>query len=215
MSMFRLRKGTNDVEAQAGAYNALLTLGGPKYMDLVRRGIVWMGGTDSAGVAPGTALSTGAGFVLENPSDSPVYLVVLKATVGFISGILGGGEIVWVTDAGAALATPIVTSTTITVYNALIRSGGSPRGQLHDAATLLNTPTILRPAFAMSDIDVTGGVAAVQGPFAHIEDPVDGEFILPPGAVLALEGIAAAGTTPLVGYGIVWAEIAPGELPLP
>jgi hypothetical protein len=43
--------------------------------------------------------------------------------------------------------------------------------------------------------------------FAVAVDDVSGEIQVPPGVALGLCGIAAAGTTPLVIFGISWEEI--------
>ena len=38
-------------------------------------------------------------------------------------------------------------------------------------------------------------------------DALDGMLVVPPGSILSLEGVAAAGTSPLVTLGLTWAEV--------
>src|SRR3989304_1010987 len=54
-----------------------------------RRGNIYMGATAVSGVAPGTAIGTTAGFALFNPLNSGFDLVVIKASMLYLSGTLG------------------------------------------------------------------------------------------------------------------------------
>jgi hypothetical protein len=44
-------------------------------------------------------------------------------------------------------------------------------------------------------------------PPAPAVDNVDGEIVVPPGSALVIQGIAAAGTSPLVLIGVVYEEL--------
>ena len=78
-----------------------------RYQDAVLRGRCFAGNTAVTGVAPGTSVSTTAGFSLYNPFASGVMLSVLRATLDYISGTLGAGTIFW-----TANVNPAATATT-------------------------------------------------------------------------------------------------------
>jgi hypothetical protein len=67
----------------------------------------------------------------------------------------------------------------------------------------VGTPTILRPAFSTSAFLATTAIA----PFTQFKDDLQGEFIIQPGTVLVLQGVAAAGTSPLVIFSVTWEEV--------
>ena len=171
-----------------------------KYAEAVKRGNVYVGGTAASGVAPGTAIGTTAGFSLHNPLGSKVGLSVLRATMGYVSGTMGAGVIHWLANVNTQLALP--TGTAITLYNAAIGARSAPTGLAFTTATIA-TPLVLRP---FASIGASLATTAVQ-PWQIVED-VDGEFLVLPGGTLSLHATAAAGTTPLVVYGITIEEIA-------
>ena len=183
--------------------NALVTVAHAKYADAVRAGRVFTGGTDASGVAPGTALGTTAAFALENPLNSGVHLVVLTMSMGYKSGTLGAGTVLYTTDDNPSNAVPIASSTAITPTSSLLGSGKTASAKLHDAATLLNTPTILRPFVALQAALASTAVTPWQ-----VTDHLDGEIVLGEGSILAMEGIAASGSSPLVFFGCTWEEVS-------
>jgi hypothetical protein len=65
-------------------------------------------------------------------------------------------------------------------------------------ATLPTAPTIMRPAFMLSATSIP----------TNIVDLVAGEIAIKPGCTLSLHATAAAGTTPLVAFGMSWVELA-------
>lgn len=177
--------------------------GKTRYYDLVARGLVYGGETAVAGVAPGTVVGTTSPITLFNPTTSKKKLVVLKTSLGYLSGTLGAGAILYVVNISPKAAD--VTGTAIVVVNLLLgnaRNDGGNVGQLFTTATLPATPTIIRPAFNLDASLATSVVGREK-----LVDEVDGEFQLLPGTALSMEGVAAAGTTPLVLLGMVWAEI--------
>ncbi len=173
-----------------------------KYSEAVKNGRVFVASTDANGVAPGTAVGTTAAFALENPAGSGVILSIMRLVVSYISGTLGAGSLTYVYDDTENGATPIGTSTPITPQPASIGSRETSKAKAHDAATLLNTPTILRPFAGLQASLATTAVAPWQ-----LREDVDGEFEVKPGNVLALEGIAAGGSTPLIQVGMTFEEI--------
>ena len=71
--------------------------------------------------------------------------------------------------------------------------------------TLAASPLVLRP-FASADAETTSSVYGVR---PAVED-LDGEFVVEPGCALSIEGVAAAGTSPLVSIGMSWEEVQVG-----
>ena len=174
-----------------------------RWQDRVAQGNMYGGSVDASGVAPGTSIGTGAGFALYNPHTSKKALSICKVTMGYLSGTLGGGVIMYCVNIDPAAAA--VTGTPIVVNNMLVgsdRADGGNSGQLFDAATLPASPSLVRPFCSLG----ASLASSVVAPW-KIEDEPDSEFILLPGTTLSMEGIAADGTSPLVIYGIVWEEI--------
>lgn len=174
-----------------------------KYQDAVLRGRCFAGQTAATGVAPGTAVGTTAAFSLYNPSGSGVNLSVLRATMGYVSGTLGAGVVHWLASVNPAAAA--TTGTAITAVNCLLADGYSARGKPLTTATLPVAPTPLRPFVSLQASLASTAVA----PWQVIED-VDGEFVITPGCTISLHATAAAGTSPLVVFGLMWEEIPIG-----
>lgn len=168
-----------------------------RYHDAVLRGRCYAGGTAATGVAPGTAIGTTAGFSLYNPVGSGYHLVVLKVSMGYISGTLGAGTIHYLANNNPAAAA--TTGTAITVVNCKL-GGGNGVGRPLTTATI-PAPTILRPFVSLGASLASTAVS----PWV-VSDDVGGEFVIAPGCTLSLHGTTAAGTTPLVAYGIMWEE---------
>ncbi len=174
-----------------------------RYQDAVLRGRCFAANTAVTGVAPGTTISTTAGFALHNPFASGVVLSVLRATLDYVSGTLGAGTIFWTAAVNPAAA--VVTGTAITSVNCLIGAGYSAQGKPLTTATLAVAGTLLR---AFCSLGASLASTAVQ-PWQVI-DNVDGEFVVNPGCTICLHAAAAGGSTPLVAYGIMWEEIPIG-----
>jgi hypothetical protein len=170
-----------------------------KYHDAVLRGRCYAGGTAATGVAPGTAIGTTAAFSLYNPIGSGVNLHVLRATMGYISGTLGAGVVHWLANLNPAAA--VTTGTAITAVNCLL-GGAAANGRPLTTATI-PAPTILRPFVSLQ---ASLASTAVQ-PWQVMED-VDSEFVVTPGCTISLHATAAAGTSPVVVFGVTWEEFA-------
>lgn len=170
-----------------------------KYHDAVLRGKVYSGATAPTGVAPGTALGTTAAFSLYNPAGSGFNLHVLRASMGYVSGTLGAGVVSWIANVLPTAAA--TTGTAITKINNLF-GGAAGVGLLFTTATI-PSPTICRP---FCSLGASLASTATQ-PWQIVED-VDSEFVVTPGCTLSLHGTAAAGTSPLVIFGITWEEFA-------
>jgi hypothetical protein len=166
----------------------------------VYRGGVFVASTAVAGVAPGTALSTTPPFILYNPTANTKNLAIRKTSVGYVSGTLGAGTIVYATSAQAAAPTG---GTAITPKNCLLGNGASSSAFAYSGSTLSATPSIVRPsAFNFGAFLAT--TAAINPPL--IEEVAD-EFLLTPGNVFVMAGVAAAGTSPLVLLSATWEEV--------
>lgn len=163
------------------------------------RGALFHAMTAATGVAPGTAIGTAAAFALANPEGSGKLLVVHELLLGYISGTLGAGVVV---ACGGTKSFTAVTGTAIAPQGGKI--GAAPGvGKAFTTATLPAAPAGIRPVFNLGAFVATE--ASVPGMLAA---KIDGAIVVPPGCSLSLQGVAAAGTTPLVVLGAVWEEIA-------
>lgn len=170
-----------------------------KFLESVIQGNVYVASTAVTGVAPGTAIGTTSPFTLSNPKGSNKYLVVLRTTIGYVSGTLGAGVVDYVGNLDPAAAA--VTGTAIAAVNCLL-SLATGVGKAFTTATLPAAPTVMRPFVSLTALLAS---TAVQ-PWTVV-DEVDGEFVIPPGCALSLEGTAAAGTSPLVVFSMTWEEV--------
>ncbi len=170
------------------------------YFDSVRRGNVFSAGTAASGVAPGTSIGTTAAFSLYNPLGSGVNLVVVRTTVGYVSGTLGAGVIHYVANINPAAAA--TTGTAITPVNCYIGVGiNTSQARPLTTATLPASPTIVRPFCSLQ----ASLASTAVGPWQVMED-VRGEFVIAPGCTLSLECTTAAGSSPLLVFGMTWEE---------
>lgn len=169
------------------------------YTDASAQGAIMVVSTAVAGVAPGTAISTTPPMEIWNPPSSGFILSILKVSVGLVSGTLGGGSLIY-TQYNSQTTIPS-TGTELVPSNALL---GAPRGvgRTFQGSTLAGTPTIIRPAFNLGAFLNTTPTPAQPG-----LDLVDGEITVAPGTVFSVQGVAAAGSTPLVMIGVTYEEI--------
>lgn len=170
------------------------------YYLLARAAAVFHAETAATGVAPGTAVGTTAPFALYNPIGSGVNLVILEAQMGYVSGTLGAGVVHYVVNINPAAAA--VTGTAIVPVNAYL-GGAASAAAPKTTATLPVTPTLLRPFCSLQASLAT----SVTQPW-QVKDIVNGAIIVTPGCSLSLESTAAAGTSPLVVFGMTWAEVS-------
>jgi len=171
----------------------------PLYSEASLRGNMFIASTAVGGIAPGTALSSTPPLALVNPLNSGLDLVILKTAVGYISGTLGAGNIVY------AYFTPQATIPTggtelTTVCTKIGQVRGT--GRAFQGSTISGTPLIFRPAYNMGAF-----LATTPTPLNTCQDLVEGEIIVPPATAFVMQGIAGAGTSPLVLMSICWEEI--------
>ena len=173
-----------------------------RYYDAAIDGRLFHASTAATGVAPGTAIGTTAAFSLHNPLGSAVDLAILVASMAYISGTLGAGVVWHLVNLDPSAAAP--TGTAITERPGRV-TGGSGQGVALTTATLAVAPAIIRPFCSLG----ASLASTATAPWQVVED-VGGAIILPPGCTYSLHATAAAGTSPLVAFGVTWEEIATG-----
>jgi hypothetical protein len=170
-----------------------------RFYEAVYRGNVYCAQVAVGGVAPGTSLATTAQcIVLYNPTGNTKNLVLLRAALGYVSGTLGAGSMVYGTSAQAAA----ITGTAITPKNCLLGNAAAPTATATAAGGCTTAPTIVRPAFTLGAF--LASTAAINPPLI---DEIAGEFVLTPGNVFVMSGVAAAGSSPLVLASLTWEEV--------
>lgn len=175
-------------------------LHGMRY-EIVKRGNVFSAATAVAGVDHGSSLATSPPFCLYNPANSGVELSILSATMGYVSGTLGAGVIVYAVSSNPSGTAP--TGTAISPVNQKSFSATGSKAQAFTTATVATAPTLLRPAWNVSAELATTALAA----FA-VKDDANGEILVPEGGFVVLQGVCgAAGTTPRVMFGMTWEEV--------
>jgi hypothetical protein len=171
----------------------------PPLAEMSKQGEVFIVSTPVAGVAPGTALSTTPPMCLWNPPNSGVRGIVLASSLGYVSGTLGAGSVVY-----ARVASQQTKPSTGTELFPVCTNMSDARGAItaHQGSTVSATPTILRAAYILG----AGLATTAELPKAPAKDEIAGEFIIEPGTCFVMQGVAAAGTSPLVLIGVTWHE---------
>jgi hypothetical protein len=172
--------------------------GAGKFSDSVLKNQVFSGCTAITGISPGTTLNAVPPITLWNPQQSNKWLSILRITMGYVSGTLGSGCIMagW-----SPFANPSGGAEILVVSNQL---GGLPKGmgRLFTGTTNSSICMPLRPVWSV------GAFLATTAQMPQIlTDMCEGEFILMPGSIFTLQGVATAGTSPLVIFGIEWEEL--------
>lgn len=158
------------------------------YYEQASRGKVYHACTQAVATF-GTALtSTGVTFHLWNPPGSSVNLEVLHCGATILTAGTGG-HLVYAYNIPTTGAAPAATQ--ITVVNGF---GTNGLGKAYSAATLPATPIAIR----------TLGAAITAASTNFISDYVNGSIIVPPGAVLSIQGITIVGTGLI---GMTWSEV--------
>jgi hypothetical protein len=158
--------------------------------------------TAVTGVAPGTSLGTTAAFALHNPAGSGAKLAVQRAQLAYVSGTLGSGIVYHAMNPIPVSAVP--SGTAIVPSPAKINGSEVSRAKPLTTATVV-APTPIRPFCTLSPMLAT----SVLGVFPVVE-VVDGDIIVLEGTTYILHSVAAAGTSPLVVFGVTWEEIPDG-----
>jgi hypothetical protein len=158
------------------------------------------------GVAPGTAFGTTMAFVLYNPVGSGVNCDLVRSRMIWLPGaagdttVLGSGFIAY--GQSPQIVTP--TGTAITPVCCQLGNSSTGKAKPFTSGVITTTPTIIRPS-SMNLLAVSAAAPTATNGWTW-EEMLDGEFLLTPGNVFVMGGIAAAGTTPLVVLGLTWEE---------
>jgi hypothetical protein len=171
----------------------------PDFYELVRGSQVYSATTAVSGVAPGTAIGTTGAFTLQNLAGSSVNLVILQAFMGYVSGTLGAGVVNYLVNGPT---TTVATGTAITPVNNFLGGVASTYARAFTTSTIVS-PTLLRPFCSLQ----ASLASTAVGPW-QIIDQVNGGIIVTPGSNLTLHATAAGGSTPLVIFGMTWAEVS-------
>lgn len=153
------------------------------------------------GVATTTTISTTAMYNLHNPSGSGKLLVILSGSLGYVSGTLGAGTVYWVANTAPVVTAPSG-GTPITPVKTLVSAAASGAVALPTFGSTVVAPSILRPAFVLG-----AALASTAGIWPVLKDDVLGMFIVGQGCSIGFQSHAAAGSSPLVSPGMVWAEV--------
>jgi hypothetical protein len=191
--------GATNVRGRCDRAGAMVVAqGSADLAEMVLSGRVMTAVNAVAGATPGTALATTAPISLWNPPGSGKNLVILHASIGYVSGTLGAG--CWAFAQAPQATTPA--GTELTPVNNLL---GFPRGvgRAFTGATAIGAvPTIIRPSFSTGPMLAT----SVFAPFEIVDD-VKGGIVITPGNAMVLSFIGGAGTSPLVIHCIKYAEV--------
>jgi hypothetical protein len=176
------------------------------------RGRIFSAMTSAAGTtivaANVTPVAAAAATILSiyNPASSGVNVEILKTWVNFISGTPGAGAFVY----NVAFMQNISASSNNQGVAGLSPVPNLPNGGVGSAKAFVQTALtggtgaqiLLRP------MGISLFAAAIAGttPVLAFYDPVDGEIVLPPGALLSIAA-PAVGTTVLVAAGITFQEV--------
>lgn len=178
--------------------SVMVAQGSADLAEMVLSGRVLTAVNAVAGAAPGTALATTAPLSLWNPPGSGKNLVVLHASLGYVSGTLGAGN--WVFAQTPQATTPAGTAL-VPVNNLLGMPAGV--GKAYTGANAVGAvPTIVRPTFSSGAFVGTTATMPIE-----IVDDVKGGIVVTPGNALVLSFIGGAGTTPLVIHCIKYVEV--------
>lgn len=157
-------------------------------------------GTNTAGTVTTVGLATTyTGFVLANPVQSPVNLVINKVGVAFLVAFAAASTVGIMTGQSFTALSGVAT-------NASAKSAyvGAPAGNgvVYSGATLPIAPTLHTVLYT----GLTGAITTTPG-FPSLFD-LEGGIILPPG------GFAAIYTSTASGAASLWASMQWEEVPL-
>lgn len=189
--------GTLNTFRQGREGDLVVQEGHARYQEGCVRGQIFSSAV--ASVAPGTALGTTPPFVLWNPPSSGKNLVVITTSLGYVSGTLGAGFIAYAAVISQLTVPSGGTELTVT-QNILSLTKGT--GRAFSGSTVASTPIILRPGYFIG-----GLLVGTAFPMTLVKDEVAGEYVIPPGSVFVIQGVTAAGGTPLVAIGGSWQEV--------
>jgi hypothetical protein len=175
------------------------------YYEPTYRGNVFTCSTAAAGITlAATSLSplaagTGTPIIgLYNPQSSGKNLVINKVHVGVITSSASTGNIVW----NYAINQTITAAANGTINSNFLGGAASSvvKAYVNTATTGSTIGIMFRPAYQLQFVTAAGEVV---GP---IEQDLNGDIIVPPGAYLALAN-GVSNTTTVLSASITWEEV--------
>lgn len=159
----------------------------------------------AAGNIVGAAAAASTNFALWNPSDSTVLLCLLRVIVAPISGTPPGGPLFHSYSQQSPSISSVLTNGTLT-DGVCGESGATSQAQgvAVAAGTTLTGGGALSTFRAMPFGFSASAFADAAG--QKFVDELDGELIIPPGC-LYVPTWAAAGSSLLCAYGVLWEEL--------
>lgn len=170
------------------------------------RNRLYTGVSASTGIALIVPATTGGHPTLWNPSDSGVYLSLVRLELSYVAGNNAPTALEWAstlaTGASVATGAPILTATRVApvgVLGGVVTNKGvwSPTTNTFTAA-----PAFLRP----TGLSLFTGVAATAVAPFDMRAKYDGDFVLAPGTAISLCSQAAT-TTATFQVAVTWEEI--------
>lgn len=174
---------------------------GMALMEATRAGQMFSASTINTGVTIASlTLTTSAPTALANPSGSGVNLYLKSITMGYVSGTLGTGQFFLVGHPNSAA----VTGTAATyINNNLVGNTAAPRCNATYTSTVAAGGKVVRNLWISTPFLATSVFAP---PDLTIE--LNGSVGVAPGSAVSVQGITAAGSSPLAVFTWTWMEVA-------
>lgn len=171
-----------------------------KYVEPTRVGAMYTASSVNTGVTIASlTLTTTAPTALNNPTGSGVNVFLKSLTMGYVSGTLGTGQFFLVGHANATAPT----GTAATYINSMLIGNTTTAKCLPTySSTVAASGKVIRNLWVSTPILAT----SVVTPFELMAD-FDGSVGIMPGSSVSLQGITAAGTSPLAVFTWVWEEV--------
>ena len=171
-----------------------------KYVEPCRVGGLYTASIVNTGVTVASlTLTTTAPTALANPTGSGVNIFVKSLTMGYVSGTFGTGQFFLVSHANGAV--PTGTAATY-LNNLMIGNTAIAKGLVTYTSTVPASGKVIKnlwisPPFLASSVFVPTEVMA----------DFDGQVGIMPGSAISLQGITAAGSSPVAVFTWVWEEV--------
>ena len=163
------------------------------FTESVRRGYFFSAAC--ASTALGTAFTTAPPLAIWNPPNSQRNLMFIRSGLIIVTAQTTFNTLAYGITPNQA--TQPTGGTALTVVSAFGAGASTGVGKAFGASTLVAAPTLIAPAISIGTTQATLGA---------ICDRIDGMISAPPGTVVAIQGVVAAGT----GSGICtlqWVEV--------
>lgn len=172
-----------------------------KYTEITRVGKMFSASTLNTGVTIASlTLTTSAPTALGNPTGSGVNAFLKSISMVYVSGTIGTGAMFLVSHANSAA----VTGTAATyINNALVGNTAVPACNATYTSTVAASGKVLLNLWTTEPFLATDHLAPGQQMIYEF----DGCFGVMPGSAVSIQGITAAGSSPLAVFTWVWEEV--------